>query len=165
MGIKPSRYEQHFWRLLQASTYSHHQCGVWLWAFPSSSHLVAAAFCLSSACPFHPPSFPPLPLEWGSTPHSWWFLKEAQVKPEVEMPRTSEITKCCDRESILSLFFFFYLSCFKTEVKESWCRASKLKWKPRRRRSHAERPTMNKHSPIKLSARHTSFSSSPNWAW
>lgn len=72
---KPSRYQQHFWRLLLDYTHNHHLCGVWLWAFPSSSHLVAAAFCLSSESPLHPPSCPPSPLEWESTPRSWWYLK------------------------------------------------------------------------------------------
>lgn len=110
---------------LHACTHSRHLCGVWLWAFPSSSRLAAAASCLSSACPSRPPSCPLPPLEWGSTLHSWWFLKRAQVsqgggrREEEELPQAGEITAATMEKAILfrSLFISFSLLCNTNEGK------------------------------------------------
>lgn len=133
-GVKPSRYQQRSWRLFlgggfQARTHSHHPCGVWLWAFPSSSHLAAAEFCLSSASPFPPPSSPPSPPEWGSIPRSWWFLKKghklARRSSEEGTITEAVIAKAFPRFLLRSLIFFFFFYLFLWAPKQKWGKAGR----------------------------------------
>ena len=122
-------------------THSRRLCGVWLWAFPSSSRPGAAAFCPSSASPSRPPSCPPSPPEWASTPRSWWFLKRARVSQGRRrgwrrgwwrgwwrrMPQTGTIISATKEKALLLHSLFISRSVPDAEVKGSWCGASQTK--------------------------------------